>query len=441
MRSDSAPASGSSTMANAVAPTPARQGGDAAHRAGHPRRRSVGGMAIRTAPARERAPVRRWLLLTAVVLVAVNLRGPIAAVSPVLLDLRSALGLSAGAASLLTSVPVLCFSIAAPAATLLAARTGPERAISIGLAGIGLGTLVRSIDGAQAVLAGTVVIGVAITVGNVLVPVVIKRDFADRIGSVTGLYTAALAGGAALTAALTAPIADVAGWRLALGVWAVLAVAAWFAWTAALPVRTRAVPRRGSGRARDVWRHPTAWVLALFLGCQSTLYYAMTAWLPTILVDTASTSTATGGAAMSLFQLTGIATTLVVPPLATRLAGQRGLALLVAVLWVVSLSGLLLAPGGWPLWSVIAGLAQGAGISLAFTLVILRAHRTESVAALSGLAQGAGYAMGASGPLVMGLLLDATGGWSAPLLTLLGLAAVLGAAGIAAGRAGVHVDG
>ncbi|MPY97919.1 MAG: MFS transporter [Actinophytocola sp.] len=399
------------------------------------------GMSADTTSAPERTvPVRRWLLLTAVILVAVNLRGPIAAVSPVLLDLRDALGLSAGTASLLTSVPVLCFSIAAPAATLLAARTGPERAISIGLVGIAAGTLVRSADGALALLVGTVVIGVAITIGNVLVPVVIKRDFADRIGSVTGLYTAALAGGAALTAALTAPIADDAGWRLALASWGVLAVLALAAWLIALPARTRTVPQRATGRAASVWPHPIAWLLALFLGCQSTLYYAMTAWLPTILVDTAGTSSTIGGAAMSLFQLTGIATTLVIPPLATRLTGQRGLALLVAGLWLLSLSGLLTAPGGWPVWSVIAGLAQGAGISLAFTLVILRARRAESVAALSGITQGAGYALGASGPFLMGLLLDVTGGWTVPLLALLGTAVVLGAAGLAAGRGGVHVD-
>lgn len=389
---------------------------------------------------RHHVPVRRWLLLSAVILVALNLRGPIAAVSPVLLDLQDALGLSAGAASLLTSIPVLCFSIAAPAATLLAARTGPERAIGIGLVGIALGTVVRSVNGAPAVLAGTILIGVAITVGNVLVPVVIKRDFADRIGGATGLYTAALAGGAALTAAVTAPVAEAGGWRLALGGWALLAVLAWFAWLAAFPRRTGVASQRDTGRA-SVWRHPVAWVLALFLGCQSTLYYAMTAWLPTILVDTAGTTSATGGAAMSFFQLTGIATTLVVPPLATRLAGQRGLALLVAGLWLCSLSGLLLLPGVWPLWSVVAGLAQGAGISLAFTLVILRAQRPQAVAALSGMAQGAGYAMGASGPLAMGVLLDVTGTWSAPLLTLLVLSAVLGAAGVAAGRAGVYVDG
>lgn len=383
---------------------------------------------------------RRWLLLTAVILVAINLRGPIAAVSPVLPELRATLRLGSGSASLLTSIPVLCFSIAAPAASLLASRTGLERAISISLAGIALGTVVRSLDGPPAMLAGTIVIGVAITVGNVVIPVVIKRDFPDRLGAVTGLYTAALAGGAALTAALTAPIAAVSGWRLALGVWIGIAVVAWCAWAAALPAGPGTASRREGSRARDVWRHPVAWALVLFLGCQSTLYYSMTAWLPTILVDDAGTSSATGGAAMSLFQLTGIVTTLIIPPVATRLAGQRGLALLVAALWLLALSGLLLLPSAWPLWSVVGGFAQGAGISLAFTLVILRARRTASVAALSGLVQGFGYAMGASGPLVMGVLVDVTGDWSVPLFSLLGLAAVLGAAGLAAGRGRASVD-
>jgi CP family cyanate transporter-like MFS transporter len=252
-----------------------------------------------------RTPVRRWLLLAAVLLVALNLRGPIAAVSPVLSDIQAALDIGGGAAGLLTTVPVLCFALTAPMVAALAARTGIERAITIGLAGIAIGTLLRSVDGPPSAFAGTLLLGVAITVGNVLLPVVVKRDFPDRIGMVTGFYTAALTAGAALTAALTAPLAVVLGWRGALAGWAVIAMIAAIAWTALFSRRGSPVRHQPTDGPSRVWRNRTAWAVALFLGAQATLYYSLTAWLPTVLVDDAGLSTAVGGAAMSLYQLVG----------------------------------------------------------------------------------------------------------------------------------------
>ncbi|MGH3517812.1 MAG: MFS transporter [Haloechinothrix sp.] len=374
-------------------------------------------------------------MLSAVLLVAVNLRGPIAAVSPVLTDLQSALGIGGSTAALLTTLPVLCFAVAAPAVVAIAARTGAERAILLGLAGIAVGTVLRSVDGTAAVITGTVLIGVAITVGNVLVPVIIKRDFPARVGSVTGMYTAALAAGAALTAALTAPIAVAAGWRNALASWGTLAVIAAIVWMVAFRGRTAPAKADPVTRSPGVWRSSIAWALALYLGAQSALYYSITAWLPTLLADDAGLSAGTGGSAMALYQLVGIVSTLVVPSWATRSRGQSGVALVVGIAWAGTLVGLLIAPGVWPLWSVTGGLAQGAGISLAFTLVILRARDLETVGSLSGMAQTVGYALGAGGPLLVGAVRDGTNSWTPPLVTLLALAGVLVATGAFAGRA------
>lgn len=377
---------------------------------------------------------RRWLLIGAVILVAFNLRAPIAAVSPVLPDLRAALRISSGTAGLLTALPVLCFAVAAPLVVLLAKRTGPERAITLGLAGIAAGTVLRSTDGLTAAIAGTVLIGLAITVGNVLVPVVIKRDFPRRVGPVTGIYTASLAAGAALTAALTAPIAVTTGWRGGLALWAVLAVTAGVVWTVAF--RHTAAPAKPltGVRSPGVWRSGTAWALALFLGAQSALYYSVTAWLPTLLSDEAGLSAGAGGAAMALYQLAGIASALLIPPLATRSSSQRGLAALIGVVWIATLTGLLVAPGLWLLWSVLSGLAQGAGISMAFTLVILRGRDITTVGRLSGMAQAVGYSVGAAGPLLVGAVHDATGSWLPPLLLLLGVAGAMSTTGAIAGR-------
>ncbi|MGH3432363.1 MAG: MFS transporter, partial [Thermocrispum sp.] len=184
-------------------------------------------------------PAGKALLLVAVLLVAVNLRGAIAAVSPVLPEIRSDLSLSAAAAGLLTTLPVLCFAVMAPAAAWLARRTGLERAVLVGCLAVGLGTVLRTLGGTAALLLGTLAVGAAMTIGNVLVPVVVKRDFAGRAGTVTGLYTAALAGGAAAAAALTAPVAGVLGWRVGLAVWATLAIVAAGVWQLATRHRPR----------------------------------------------------------------------------------------------------------------------------------------------------------------------------------------------------------
>jgi MFS transporter, CP family, cyanate transporter len=160
------------------------------------------------------------LLLAGVLLVALNLRGPLVAVAPVVGDLRRDLHVGAGTVGLLTSIPVLCFGLAAPFASLLIARTGVHRAVVVSMGGVLLGTLLRSAGGPVEAIAGTVVIGLGITVGNVVVPVVIGRDFPGATSLVTAAYTAALNVGSTLTSALTAPLAELVGWQWALTAWA-----------------------------------------------------------------------------------------------------------------------------------------------------------------------------------------------------------------------------
>lgn len=378
------------------------------------------------------------LLLVAVLLVAINLRGAIAAVSPVLQEIRADLDMSGTVAALLTTVPVLCFAVVAPAAAWLGGRLGIDRAILLACLVIAAGTVGRVLGGSWTLLVGTLVVGAAITVGNVLVPVVAKRDFPDRASGVTGLLTAALCTGAALTAALTAPVAGIASWQVGLASWAGLAVAAAVVWQLAT-TRERAtvaeppvtLDRRGAGAG--LWRSWLAWAVAGFLGAQAAAYYAVTAWLPTLLIQHAGTGVQAAGAGAAAFQILGIAGTLIVAAVATvrRLRRTAGL---VAAGWVALLAGLLWQPAAWPLWILVGGVAQGAGIALAMTLVVVRAHDEVVARGLSAMAQLVGYGVAATGPLVVGALYEWSNGWIAPLVFLLGLAGCMALTGIAAGR-------
>lgn len=386
---------------------------------------------------------RAGLQLAGLMLVAFNLRAAIAAVSPVLPQIRADLDLSASMAGLLTTLPVLSFAVFAPAAAWLGHRIGLDRAILFACVVIGLGTVWRVAAGAVTLLAVTMVIGAAMTVGNVLGPVVIKRDFTTRGATVMGLFTAFLIVGAATAAAVTAPMAAVWNWRIALAVWAVLAFAAALVWhraTRGLVLRASSdvQPTRPAGRG--LWRNGVAWGITTLMGAQAAAYFAMTAWLPTLLVDEAGVDLGTAGVGQALFQVMGIVGTLLVSMLIRVRPSQVWLAATIAVGWAVLPAGLLTWPAGWPLLTVVGGIAQGAGIALALTLVVLRAHDSAGAHALSAMMQLVGYLFGAGGPIVVGVLYELTGSWVAPMLVVIGLTASMALSGVIAGRP-VTVDG
>lgn len=374
-------------------------------------------------------------VLPAVVLVAVNLRSGIAAVSPLLPDIRADLGLSRGAAGLLTTVPVLCFGGLSALAAGLGRRIGSDLTTVIAMAVLALATGLRLLPAATWFFVGTVVLGAAITVGNVLTPMLVKQHLAGRsdrvVGMATGLYTGSLIGGAAIASAISAPLASTAlGWRGALLVWAVPAVLAALAWSRFLRQRTVAPPP-ASGR---VTGYRVTWWLSLFMGMQSLAYFAVLAWLPAFLRDH-DIGAGRAGLALSLYNLLGVVAALLVPTVAGRLTDQRALALSICATWAVGVTGLLVAPGGYLVWAMVAGLAQGASIALALALIVLRARTPDVARSLSGTVQSAGYLIGATGPFLLGTLRDTTGAWTVPLVALLGAIVLMAAGAWGAGRA------
>ena len=380
---------------------------------------------------------RTGLQLAGLMLVAFNLRAAIAAVSPVLPEIRADLGLSASTAGLLTTLPVLSFAVFAPAAAWLGHRIGLDRAILYACLVITAGTVWRVAGGAVTLLAVTMVIGAAMTVGNVLGPVVVKRDFAARAGPVMGLFTAFLILGAAAAAALTAPLAAVWDWRIALAVWALLAFVAALVWYRATrgrrpPAQSQVEPTRPA--VRGLWRNGVAWGITTLMGAQAAAYFAMTAWLPTLLVDEAGVELGTAGLGQALFQVMGIAGTLLVSVLIRVRSSQVWLAATIALGWAVMPAGLLVWPAGWPLLTLVGGIAQGAGIALALTLVVLRAYDSSVTNELSAMMQLVGYLIGAGGPVAVGVLYELTGSWVVPMTVVIGLAGSMALSGMIAGR-------
>ena len=364
-----------------------------------------------------------WILLACIGLLALNLRGPFVAVAPVVDLMQGELGFSPVVLGLLTSIPVLCFSLAAPLASLAARRLGAEFAVTLTILGVLAGVVVRSAGGPALVVAGTVIIGLAITVGNIAVPLIIRRDFLpQRQGTAMGIYTAALNIGSFLTSVVTAPLAELAGWRAALAAVGILAVAAIAFWTAAVGTRRALVPNAdvGGGQERPAVKG-SGWITAGLTGGfagQAFSYYAVTAWLPSYLNDELGMSASAAGAGSSIFQILAIVGGLGVP-FAAKYSSTTTVALTLGALWTAVPAGLLLAPGLWWLWSVCGGIAQGGGITLIFIAVIKLARDQASAGRMSAAVQGVGYCFAAVAPPLVGFVHDAAGSWTPALLVVL----------------------
>jgi CP family cyanate transporter-like MFS transporter len=368
-----------------------------------------------------------------VVAIAFNMRTAIGEIPPVLPDL----GLSSAGQSILATVPVVCFGLAALAAPALRAWLGEERGLLAVLALLLVGVLVRAAAPGAGLFPGTVLAGCGIAVMNVLVPSLIRRRFPGHVGLMTGVYSTALVAGGSLSAAATVPLRDAANGSLhvALGIWAIPIVIALVVW---LPQRRhRALPAVAGGREaiRALGRSRVAWYVTLFMGLQSLLYYAPLSWLPAIHRDQ-GIDAATAGFLLSTLNFVSVPTTFLAPVLAHRMRDQRPAVAACVALTAIGLLGILVAPSSTALvWVVILGLGQGAALSLALLMIVLRAADDDTAARLSSMAQGFGYLIAATGPLVTGLLHAATGSWTIPLALLVALCGVELVVGLAAARA------
>ncbi|GGV11844.1 CynX/NimT family MFS transporter [Streptomyces spectabilis] len=389
---------------------------------------------------------RRALYLgLGVVLLALNLRPALVAVSPLADVIRDDSGMSATATSLLTALPLLCFGLLAPVAPGLGRRFGMERSLFGTMALICAGTALRMLDSVVALFAGTVVIGAGIAVANVLLPGLIKRDFPGRAGLMTGLYSMSLFGGAALAAGVTLPVRDASGmdWRTTLACWGALAVLALVVWLPQVRSRTRvgaAAARQAAHPVRGLWRSPLAWQVTAYMGLQSLNYYAAAAWLPTLLQDSGM-SAGDAGWMLSFSALLGITGSFVTPVVVGGRLSAARLATLGAVLCAAGYAGLLAAPvGGAYVWMSLLGLGQGAAISLALLFLVQRAPDARHVAQLSSMAQCFGYVLAATGPAILGAVHDVSHDWTIPVVVLLVLLVPQVVVGLGAARDG-HVRG
>jgi CP family cyanate transporter-like MFS transporter len=392
---------------------------------------------------------RAWttrLVVVGIVLSALNLRPAITSLGALLEEVRAGLGMSGSVAGLLTSVPPICFAVFGVMAPRLARRFGSAAVVCAGMVAIAAGLAVRPYVGSTpAFLAASALALMGIAVSNVLMPVIVKRWFPDRIGSMTGLYSMALAMGTSAAAAVTVPLAGVLGhsWQSGLSAWALLAAVAVLPWLPLLRDRgaepaAQAPARTGPARetqapALRITRSRTAWALAVFFGLQATAAYITMGWMAQIFRD-AGVPAGTAGLLLAVTMVMGVPLAFVIPRLATRLPQQGPIVLVLGVCGLAGYAGLYVAPaaGAW-VWALLLGVANCA-FPLALTMVGMRARTGPGVAKLSAFAQSTGYLISIPGPLLVGVLYQSSGGWGVPLALMAGLLVPQTVAGYLAGR-------
>ncbi|AWD04216.1 TPA: CynX/NimT family MFS transporter [Klebsiella aerogenes] len=387
-------------------------------------------------PVSSSANGKKLLLIVGILFIAATLRVTFTGIAPLLDAIRAEYQLTTAQTGLLTTLPLLAFGLVSPLAAGVARRFGIERSLLLAMVIICLGIGLRSLPSAAWLYIGTALIGCGIALGNVLLPGLIKRDFSGHVARMTGAYSITMGAAAAAGSAMVVPLALAGfGWRGALLLLMVFPLLALLLW---LPQARRqaTTPMTGSGAAhnRGIWRSALAWQVTLFLGINSLVYYVIVGWLPAIL-QSMGYSEAQAGSLHGLLQLATAAPGLAIPLVLHRLKDQRGIAVLVALMCVVSTLGLWLLPGQAVIWTLIFGFGSGATMILGLTFIGLRASSAHQAAALSGMAQTIGYLLAACGPPLIGKIHDAYGDWHIPLIIVALIAVVMALFGALAGRA------
>lgn len=439
----------------------------------------------------ESAPPAPALLAALIFLVALNLRPAIAAVGPVLVRIGSDMDWGESTLGMLGAMPLWAFAAVSPLVRFATARIGTNRTILAALLVLAIGCLVRSFGGPAGVWLGTLAVGAGIAAGNVLVPVVAKRDYAKHLPLAVGVYSACITAGSATAGLTSASLADrLGGWRGALAAWAVPAAVVAGLWalrvihdrtgirvadrttnhtadhtdsrtaertagTIRMNQPSRPRPQTATGihqgdpqhtghdadpvirtsrQTTPLWRRPMTWWVTMFMGLQSAAFYTMCNWLPAV-ASAAGFDDATAGVHLFVFQSLGILSGLLIPALMRVHGDQRCAALVASMPMVIAGTGWTLLPGLSLLWSVIGGMGQGAALVVALTLISLRGSTPAETVALSGIAQSIGYLLASVGPLAFGALAELTGGrWTAPLILFTTLAAAQCGIALLAGR-------
>ncbi|MFA0012354.1 MFS transporter [Vibrio lentus] len=365
-------------------------------------------------------------IMLGILFLSLNLRGPFTSLAPVLSQVMEGLNLNSSAAGFLTALPLLTFALFSPLVTKISQRIGLEPSLLLALVLITTGITLRSFGIIPTLYIGTVMIGLGIAIGNVLLPVVVKISFPTRIATVTSLYIFTMGIGSTLGSSLMVPFSELTlftltGWQLALLMNLVFPILALMIWLPKIRKRSSSATNKKQEDKplpmKKMIKSGVAWQVTLALGLNSFTFYSLAGWLPQILNDLGY-SEIDAGYIYGFLQFSTMVPGLLLLPFLGKSDNQQWLITLCTSSVFVGLIGLLYLPDFAIFWVGLFGLANCSTFIIALSFVGLRTSNSSQAASLSGMAQGIGYALAATGPTLVGKLHALTDSWSVPILLI-----------------------
>ncbi len=372
--------------------------------------------------------IEMLLMALGIIFIATNLRAPITSVGPVINEITDYFNLSNIQAGLITTIPLMSFALLSGFAPGISSKIGMEKLLLFSLILLASGLVIRITGEVYFLFIGAAMVGAAITVGNVIMPAVIKKEFPNHTGLMTGIYAVSMNLTSAMAAGFSIAIGTTTGWgwKGSIGVWAIVAIVSIVVWIPQVLKRKQQVTAPIKSSFKSIFKSRLAWNVTIFMGLQSLLFYCIAAWLPAVLQDWGM-SKVDAGWVLSYVQLAQLPITFVGPIIVNRMKNQgilvwiTGLLMLAGIVLIIAFKSQFII-----LATILIGIAGGLAFSLAMMFFVLRTKNPAMAASLSGMAQAFGYLIAAAGPPLFGLIYDFTGNWSYSFyLLILGVAVLI----------------
>ena len=379
-----------------------------------------------------RSKKQTLILFIGILLIGASLRAPITSVGIALPSIKDTLNLSNTSVSLITIIPLLSFAVISLFAAKISHKFGLERTVFGALILICVGIALRAITGVSWLYVGTILIGVGIAFGNVLTPGIIKMNFPLRIGIMTGYYTVVMNIFGSASSYVTAPLVKHFNYNIAISLIGIVTFIGIIIWSFQLN-KHETVNSSQTTTNINVWKSPLSWQITLLMGGQSMIFYSLINWLPEFLLSH-GTPINEAGIYLSILQLAIIPLTFVTPIFAEKMKNQVLITFVTGLLFVLGILTLMLQPNWAFLGIILIGIASGLAFGLVNTFFGLRTENGLTAAKLSGMSQSVGYLFAAIGPLLFGILHDATNSWNTSFGILLVTSIIIMIIGSRAGR-------
>ena len=372
------------------------------------------------------------IILLGIILLGMILRTPITSVGAIIGPLKNLLEINNTVAGLITTIPLIAFAIFSPFVAKISNKIGLEKTLYLAAIVTSIGLLLRFYINTSVFFVTTFIIGVGLTVGNVLLPGLAKKYFPENLGVMTGFYAVVMNVSASVAAGISYPIlsSNVGGEKfstgLAVNIWLIISVLNIVIYAIITKnSKSERIEDKKSG-GKGYLRNLKMWSVMLSMGLQSALFYCSVSWFAEIMISKGFTPSE-AGLLLSISQFAQFPSTFLVPVLAEKIKNKLIIPIFIAMGYVASLIGMIYIQGNFALMTiyiVLFALAGGGSFSYVMYLFSAKSKNEEEAADISGLAQAGGYWLAAIFPPLLGYVRDVLN-WDVAIYILIMTASLL----------------